>query len=63
MRVWQDYMVMFADILKAAVTKYAGGVPYWPSSPSANFEDTTGNRVTIIVVINNSDEVQIRPRI
>jgi beta-mannosidase len=43
-RVWQDYMVMFADILKAAVTKYAGGVPYWPSSPSANFEEPPDNQ-------------------
>jgi beta-mannosidase len=43
-RVWQDYMVMFADILKAAVTKYSGGVPYWPSSPSANFEEPPDNQ-------------------
>lgn len=38
-RVWQDYMVMFADILRAAVREYGDPVPYMPSSPSANFEE------------------------
>jgi len=42
-RVWQDYMVLFADILKSAVTQYAAPVPYWPSSPSANFEEPPDN--------------------
>lgn len=37
-RVWQDYVIMFADILKSAVHQYADPVPYWPSSPSTNFE-------------------------
>jgi beta-mannosidase len=38
-RVWQDYVIMFADIVKIAVMQYADPVPYWPSSPSANFEE------------------------
>jgi beta-mannosidase len=38
-RVWQDYVILFADVLKSAVTQYADPVPYWPSSPSANFEE------------------------
>ena len=42
-RVWQDYVVMFRDILKGAVTEYGNGVPYWSSSPSANFEDKANN--------------------
>jgi beta-mannosidase len=42
-RVWQDYIVLFADILKSAVNTYAG-VPYWPSSPSANFEEPPDNQ-------------------
>ena len=37
-RVWQDYMVMFADILKSVVSDYSDPTPYTPSSPSANFE-------------------------
>ena len=42
-RVWQDYVVMFRDILKSSVAAHGNGVPYWPSSPSANFEDVAGN--------------------
>jgi beta-mannosidase len=38
-RVWQDYVILFADILKSAVAQYADPVPYTPSSPSANFEE------------------------
>ena len=38
-RVWQDYVVLFHDIIKSVVNEYGAPVPYWPSSPSANFED------------------------
>ncbi len=38
-RVWQDYVVMFRDILKGTVAAYGNGVPYWPSSPGSNFDD------------------------
>ena len=38
-RVWQDYVVLFHDIIKSVVREYGAPVPYWPSSPSANFED------------------------
>ena len=43
-RVWQDYIIMFADILKSAVTQYTDPVPYWPSSPSADFEEVPDNQ-------------------
>ncbi|MHB8217284.1 MAG: beta-mannosidase [Candidatus Sulfotelmatobacter sp.] len=43
-RVWLDYIIMFADILKSAVAQYADPVPYWPSSPSANFEEVPDNQ-------------------
>jgi beta-mannosidase len=42
-RVWQDYVILFADVLKSAVTQYADPVPYVPSSPSANFEEAPDN--------------------
>jgi beta-mannosidase len=42
-RVWQDYVIMFADILKSAVAQYGDPVPYTPSSPSANFEEVPDN--------------------
>src|SRR5512146_1992939 len=37
-RVWQDYVVMFHDIIKSVVKEYGDGTAYWPSSPSSNFE-------------------------
>jgi beta-mannosidase len=43
-RVWQDYVIMFADILKSAVAQYGDPTPYWPSSPSANFEEIPDNQ-------------------
>ena len=43
-RVWQDYVILFADILKSTVTQYADPVPYTPSSPSANFEEVPDNQ-------------------
>jgi beta-mannosidase len=38
-RIWQDYLILFADVIKSAVTQYADPAPYSPSSPSANFEE------------------------
>ena len=43
-RVWQDYVILFADVLKSAVMQYADPVPYTPSSPSANFEEPPDNQ-------------------
>jgi beta-mannosidase len=43
-RVWQDYVILFADVLKSAVVQYGDPVPYTPSSPSANFEEVPDNQ-------------------
>ncbi len=43
-RVWQDYVILFSDILRSTVTQYADPVPYTPSSPSANFEEAPDNQ-------------------
>ena len=37
-KVWQDYVVLFHGILAGVVARYANPVPYWASSPSANFD-------------------------
>lgn len=42
-QVWQDYLLVFRDVLKLAVAEHGNGVPYWPSSPGADFEDAAGN--------------------
>jgi beta-mannosidase len=36
--VWQNYVNLFHGILPGVVNRYGYPVPYWPSSPSANFE-------------------------
>jgi beta-mannosidase len=38
-KVWTDYVVLFHGILSEVVARYGDPVPYWGSSPSANFED------------------------
>jgi len=43
-RVWQYYVILFADVLKSAVAQYADPTPYTPSSPSANFEEIPDNQ-------------------
>src|ERR1700723_1359488 len=43
-RVWQDYVIMFADILRNTVAQYADPVPYTPSSPSATFTEIPDNQ-------------------
>ncbi|MGC1636363.1 MAG: glycoside hydrolase family 2 protein, partial [Candidatus Acidiferrales bacterium] len=37
-KVWQDYVVLFHGILAGVVARDAAPIPYWASSPSANFE-------------------------
>jgi beta-mannosidase len=37
--VWTDYVVLFHGILAQVVAQYGNPVPYWGSSPSANFEN------------------------
>jgi beta-mannosidase len=38
-KVWTDYVVLFHSVLAGVVARYGNPVPYWASSPSANFED------------------------
>jgi beta-mannosidase len=39
--MWQDYLTVFSGILPKVVERLAPEVPYWPSSPSSDYEDTT----------------------
>lgn len=32
-KLWRDYEILFKDVLPTYVENYAGGVPYWESSP------------------------------
>jgi beta-mannosidase len=38
-KVWTDYVVLFHGILSEVVARFGAPVPYWGSSPSANFEN------------------------
>jgi len=37
-QMWQDYLTEFSGILPRVVAKLDSEIPYWPSSPSADYE-------------------------
>ena len=39
-RIWQDYLLLFSSTLPRIVDRLDPETPYWPSSPSADYEDT-----------------------
>lgn len=41
MQMWQDYLTEFSGILTRVVARLAPETPYWPSSPSADYEATS----------------------
>ncbi len=38
--IWQDYLTEFSGILPRVVARLEPEIPYWPSSPSADYEYT-----------------------
>ena len=40
-QMWQDYLTEFSGILTRVVARLAPATPYWPSSPSADYEAVT----------------------
>ena len=43
LKMWQDYLQLFHGSLAQAVARFDPEVPYWPSSPSADLEETSTN--------------------
>lgn len=43
-RMWQDYLTLFSGVIPQAVERLNPETPYWPSSPSADYEDISDNR-------------------
>jgi len=41
MQMWQDYLTVFSGILNRVVARLNPETPYWPSSPSADYEETS----------------------
>jgi beta-mannosidase len=42
-QMWQDYLTEFSGILNRVVAGLDPEKPYWPSSPSSDYEETTAN--------------------
>ncbi len=40
-QMWQDYLTEFSGILPRVVARLDAETPYWPSSPSADYEETS----------------------
>ena len=38
-KVWQDYLLLFSSTIPRVVERLNPETPYWPSSPSADYED------------------------
>lgn len=41
--MWQDYLTLFSGIIPRTVARLDPATPYWPSSPSADYEDVSEN--------------------
>jgi beta-mannosidase len=41
LQMWQDYLTVFSGILARTVSRLAPATPYWPSSPSSDYEATS----------------------
>jgi beta-mannosidase len=41
LRLWEDYLTEFSGILARTASRLEPEIPYWPSSPSADYEDTS----------------------
>jgi len=39
LQMWQDYLTVFSGILDRVVSRLVPETPYWPSSPSADYEE------------------------
>lgn len=45
-QMWQDYLTEFSGILNRVVARLTPETPYWPSSPSADYEQTNDKFVS-----------------
>jgi beta-mannosidase len=41
LRMWQDYLTVFSGIIARSVAELNPETPYWPSSPSSDYEEQT----------------------
>ena len=43
LQMWQDYLTVFSGILARTANRLAPETPYWPSSPSSDYEETSAS--------------------
>jgi len=43
LKMWEDYLTVFSGILTRTVNRLIPETPYWPSSPSADYEELSPN--------------------
>ncbi len=43
LQMWQDYLTEFSGILARVVARLNAETPYWPSSPSSDYEETNNH--------------------
>lgn len=41
LQIWKNYLTLFSGILPNVIEREDSGVPYWPSSPSSDYEATS----------------------
>ncbi len=46
LQMWQDYLTEFSGVLPRVVARLEPEIPYWPSSPSADYEPTSPSFVS-----------------
>jgi beta-mannosidase len=42
-QMWQDYLTVFSGIIARTANRLAPETPYWPSSPSSDYEETSAS--------------------
>ncbi len=42
-QMWQDYLTVFSGIIARTASRLAPETPYWPSSPSSDYEETSAS--------------------
>src|SRR6185437_3796522 len=47
-QMWEDYLTVFSGIIPTLVARYAPATPYWPSSPSADYEETKARNYRVL---------------
>ncbi len=48
LQMWEDYLTVFSGIIPTLVARYAPEAAYWPSSPSANYEETKARNYRVL---------------